>query len=107
LFSLTRVLQSPSARSSNNTLSKQPRSGGGASSRTANCQRPLRKLDFNVLVTPDKNIRYQQNLQIHAISIIVLGNPQWPVLRPHGERVVAAINAAKPGTYCEVDIPEL
>ncbi len=61
---------------------------------------------FYVLITPDKNIRYQQNLQIHTIAIVVLGNPQWPVLREHVEHVVAAVNAAKPGPYCEVEIPE-
>ncbi len=61
---------------------------------------------FDVLVTPDKNIRHQQNLQTHAIAIVVLGNPQWPVLRQHVERVVDAVNAAKPGTYCEVEIPD-
>jgi hypothetical protein len=60
---------------------------------------------FDVLVTSDKNIRYEQNLKIHRIAIIVLGNAQWPVLRRHIERVVAAVNAARPGTYCEVDIP--
>jgi hypothetical protein len=60
---------------------------------------------FDVLVTSDKNIRYEQNLKIHRIAIIVLGNAQWPVLRRHVERVVAAVNAARPGTYCEVDIP--
>ena len=61
---------------------------------------------FEVLVTPDKNIRHQQNLRNYTIAIIVLGNPQWPVLRHHVDRVVAAVNAAKPGTYCEVEIPE-
>jgi len=61
---------------------------------------------FYVLITPDKNIRYQQNLKIHTIAIVVPGNPQWPVLRQHVEHVVAAVNAAKPGTYCEVEIPE-
>jgi hypothetical protein len=61
---------------------------------------------FDVLVTPDKNIRYQQNLKIHTIAIVVLGNPQWPVLRQHVERVVAAVNTAMPGTYCEVEIPK-
>ena len=60
---------------------------------------------FEVLVTPDKNIRYQQNLRNYTIAIVVLGNPQWPVLRRHVDRVVAAVNAAKPGTYCEVEIP--
>ena len=33
---------------------------------------------FDVLVTPDKNIRYQQNLTVRTIALVVLGNPQWP-----------------------------
>ena len=61
---------------------------------------------FQVLITTDKNIRYQQNLSERAIAIVVLGIPQWPILRPHVDRVVAAVNAAKPVTYCEVEIPE-
>jgi hypothetical protein len=61
---------------------------------------------FDVLVTPDKNIRYQQNLTVRAIALVVLSNPRWPVLRLHVERVVAAVNAATPGSYTEVDIPE-
>jgi hypothetical protein len=61
---------------------------------------------FEVLVTPDKNIRNQQNLKKCKIEIVVLGIPQWPILRPHVDRVVAAVNGAKPSTYCEVEIPE-
>ena len=61
---------------------------------------------FEVFLTPDKNIRYQQNLVIRTIAVVVLGNPQWPVLRQHADRVVAAVNAARPGTYVEVEIPE-
>jgi hypothetical protein len=60
---------------------------------------------FDVLVTTDKNIRYQQNLTVRTIAIIVLGNAQWPVLRLHVARVVAAVNAATPGGFTEVDIP--
>lgn len=61
---------------------------------------------FDVLVTPDKNIHYQQNLTVRKIALVVLGNPQWPVLRLHVERVVVAVNAAKPGSYAEVEIPD-
>ena len=61
---------------------------------------------FEVFLTPDKNIRYQQNLAIRTIAIVVLGNPQWPVLRRHVDRVVVAVNAAKPATYVVVEIPE-
>jgi hypothetical protein len=62
---------------------------------------------FAVLVTPDKNIRYQQNLTLRRIALVVLGNPQWPVLCQHVERVVIAVNAAQPGSYTVVDIPYL
>jgi len=60
---------------------------------------------FNVFVTPDKNMRYQQNLEGRRIAIVVIGTPQWPALRAHVERVVDAVNAATPGSYVEVEIP--
>lgn len=60
---------------------------------------------FEVFVTADKNIRYQQNLAGRKIAIVTLRNAQWPVLRRYVERVLAAVNAAVPGSYAEVDIP--
>jgi hypothetical protein len=60
---------------------------------------------FDVLLTTDKNIRYQQNLKGRKIAFVVIGNQQWPTLRRHVEKVVAAVNAATPGSYTEVDIP--
>ena len=36
---------------------------------------------FELLLTTDKNIRYQQNLTGRKIAFVVLGNPQWPVAR--------------------------
>jgi len=56
---------------------------------------------FEVFITADKNIRYQQNTAARKIAIITLGNAQWPVLRRHVERVVAPV----PGSYREVAIP--
>jgi hypothetical protein len=60
---------------------------------------------FDVLLTTDKNMRYQQNLAGRKIAVVVLSHPQWPVLRQHISRVVDAVNAATPGSYTEVDIP--
>ena len=60
---------------------------------------------FDVLLTTDKNLRYQQNLTGRTIAFVVLGNQQWPVLRRYVERVVAAVNAATPGSFTEVEIP--
>ncbi len=60
---------------------------------------------FDVLLTADKNIRYQQNLSGRRIAIVVLSTPQWPVVRLHSERIAAAVSAATPGSYTEVNIP--
>jgi hypothetical protein len=57
------------------------------------------------LLTTDKNMRYRQNLAHRKIAIAVLGQQQWPQLRPHVQLVVEAVNAARPSPYTEVAIP--
>ena len=60
---------------------------------------------FEVFLTTDKNMRYQQNLAGRTIAVVVIGVQQWPALEPHVALVVAAVNAATPGSFTEVDIP--
>ena len=60
---------------------------------------------FDLLLTTDKNFGHQQNLTGRRIAIVVLGNPQWPVLRLHVQQVISAVNVATPGSYLVVDIP--
>ena len=60
---------------------------------------------FDILITADKNMRYQQNLAGRKISLIVLGNAQWPKLKHHTSLVLTAVSAAIPGGYTEVEIP--
>ncbi len=60
---------------------------------------------FDILLTADKNIQYQQNLVGRRIAVVVLSTPQWPRVRLHAERIATAINAATPGSYAEVQIP--
>jgi hypothetical protein len=61
--------------------------------------------EFDLLLTTDKRIRYQQNLTGRKIAIVVLGNSTWRVVRLYLDRVGAAVDAATPGSYTEVDIP--
>jgi len=61
---------------------------------------------FEVLLTTDKNMRYQQDLTGRAIAIVVIGHPQWPIPQYHLQRIVVAVNAATPGSFTEVDIPD-
>ena len=60
---------------------------------------------FEVFVTADKNLSYQQNLTKRKIAIVVLGKGRWSLIKPHVARVVAAVEAATPGSFAEVDIP--
>ena len=60
---------------------------------------------FDVLLTADKNMRYQQNLTGRRIALVVLSTPQWPRVRLHLDIIAAAVSAATPGSYAEVDIP--
>jgi hypothetical protein len=60
---------------------------------------------FEVFLIADKNIRYQQNLARRRIAVVVLSTPQWPIVRLHTAEVVAVVNAARPGSYAEVQIP--
>jgi uncharacterized protein DUF5615 len=60
---------------------------------------------FDLLLTADKNMRYQQNLSGRTIALVVLGKSPWPLVRAHLDKVAAAVNAATPGSYTEVEIP--
>jgi hypothetical protein len=60
---------------------------------------------FEVLVTTDRNLRYQQNLASRKIALVVLGQGRWSIIKRHITEVVAGINAARPGSYTEIDMP--
>jgi hypothetical protein len=60
---------------------------------------------FEVMVTTDKNIRYQQNLKARTIALVVLEHSQWPMVKLVAEKILAAVNAAQPGSYLEVEVP--
>ena len=59
---------------------------------------------FEILLTTDKNLRYQQNLTGRRIAIIVLAKQQWPDVLPHIQQVIDAVNSCTPGSYHEVDL---
>jgi hypothetical protein len=60
---------------------------------------------FDMLLTTDRNMRYQQNIEGRKIAVVILSRQQWPQLRPHVQLVVDAVNAACPGSFAEVEIP--
>jgi hypothetical protein len=63
------------------------------------------KAGFDVLLTADNNMKYQQNLSGRRIALVVLSSPQWPRVRQKVEEIAEAVNAIQPGNYVEIDIP--
>ena len=61
---------------------------------------------FDVLLTTDKNLIYQQNLSNRKIAIVILGRNRWSLIQRMLPEIAAAINAAKPGSYTLVEIRE-
>jgi hypothetical protein len=60
---------------------------------------------FDILITCDRNIPHQQNLSDRRIALIEMTTGVWHVVRQHLDRIVAAIDAAGPGSYTVVTIP--
>jgi len=63
------------------------------------------KAGFDVLLTPDQNLYYQQNHENRMIAIVVLGKGRWTLVKHCLGRIAEAVNAAKPGSYRHVEIP--
>ncbi len=59
---------------------------------------------YELLITTDRNLRYQQNLTTRQIAIIVLLSTSWPRIQPHTDRIQALVEAVHPGEYHEVSI---
>ena len=61
---------------------------------------------FDILLTTDQNIRYQQNLKDRKIALVVLsGSTNWAHVRQHIDRIVLAVDSILSGGYVEVSIP--
>lgn len=60
---------------------------------------------FDVMVTSDQNIRYQQNLAGRKLALVVLGSNIWPVVQKHGAAITASVDASTPGSYTFIEMP--
>lgn len=56
---------------------------------------------FDMLLTTDKNLRYQQALAGRNLAILVLPTTR-PTIRTHAPQVIASIDALQPGEYVEL-----
>ena len=59
---------------------------------------------FDVLVTADRNLAYQQSLKGRTLAIVVLPSGNWPLLKEAVIEVVRAIGESKSGDFKELKL---
>jgi hypothetical protein len=57
---------------------------------------------FELFVTTDQNLRFQQDLTQLKLAVLVLSTTSWPSIEANLAEVVASIDAVRPGEYREV-----
>ena len=60
---------------------------------------------FDLLVTTDQNLRYQQNLAGRRLALLILPFASWPKLQGFVPNIVSAVDAMPPGQYLELALP--
>lgn len=60
---------------------------------------------YDVLVTTDKNLKYQQNLSGRRLAVVVLPTTSWKKIQVNADVVAEAIVALTSGAYVEVTFP--
>ena len=78
---------------------------GWATLKNGELLRSAEEQGFEVLVTTDTNLRYQQNLAARQIAVVVLSTTSWPRIRVAVALVASAVNSASIGSYAEVSVP--
>ncbi|GDY23997.1 hypothetical protein LBMAG56_53440 [Verrucomicrobiota bacterium] len=60
------------------------------------------EVHFDVLITSDKNLRYQQNLKHRKLAIIELPTNYLPAVLELAPRIRSALDRIRPGAYIEL-----
>jgi hypothetical protein len=58
---------------------------------------------FEVFLTTDQNLKYQQNLTERQIAVAVLPTTSWPVIQKHTAKIAAVLESIAPGDFVEID----
>ena len=60
---------------------------------------------YDLLISADQDIQYQQNITARRIAILVLKPNDWSPIRQHIDAISDAVNRIQAGDYVEVAIP--
>lgn len=58
--------------------------------------------NYDLLITTDQNLRYQQNFAGRQIAIVVLLSTSWPRIQQQTEQIQRIVDEIQPGEYQEI-----
>lgn len=59
---------------------------------------------YELLITTDQSLRYQQNLTNRQLAILVLLSTSWPRMRLHVDSIRTQVDKMVTGEYAEIPI---
>lgn len=59
---------------------------------------------FDLLLTCDQNVQYQQNFKSRKLALVILSSNHWPALRRVAVRIATAVDFVQTGQIVEVDV---
>ena len=62
---------------------------------------------YEVLVTCDQNLRYQQNFTDRKLAVVILSTNHWPTLRPRAARIASVVDFMQRGQVIRIDVDTL
>lgn len=62
---------------------------------------------FDLLLTCDQNVPYQQNFASRRLALVILSSNHWPTLRRIAARIAAAVDFVQTGHIVRIDVAML
>lgn len=62
---------------------------------------------FDLLLTCDQNVQYQQNFASRKLALVILSSNHWPTMRRVAARIATAVDFVQTGQIVKVDVAML
>ena len=62
---------------------------------------------FDLLLTCDQNVRYQQSFTSRKLALVILSSNHWPTLRPIAAGIATAVDFVQTGQIVMLDVASL
>jgi len=71
--------------------------------KNGNLIRAAEERGFDVLLTGDQTLCYEQNLSGRRLAVIAISSVEWRIVKNHLAPIISAIDKATPGSFQAVD----